>query len=457
MKKLLLSLFAPLFLIACSEPVSESVEVVEVAGEPVALVYPVTDKVDHVDNYHGTDVADSFRWLEDDVRESEAVASWVEDENKVTFAYLDTIEERAAIYSRMKELWDYERFSLPVKEGGRYFYSYNNGLQNQNVIYTLIDLDAEPDLLIDPNTWSDDGTVALASYFPSPDGKHVAYLVQDGGSDWRVGKVMNVETGEVLTDKLDWLKFTTLSWAGDSSGFYYSRFPATKDEEKFQSLNKDMTVYFHELGTLQEQDRVAYARPDQPDWLMGATVTDDGEHLVVSIVVGTDERHSIVHQDLTDPKAEPVMIIEGFDYDYTLVGNIGNELYFRTNDVAPRNRLIAINAEQPGPEHWREVIAQTDDVLDGVSLVGGKVIATYMQDAKTVVKVMDLEGNETGTVDLPGIGTASGSNASRCLPQSTMRSWPCAAARRPCSSIPITRRSSPSGWPPTSSAKQSWA
>jgi len=405
MNKMLLLLLASLFLAACSEPVSETVEVVE---EPTGLVYPVTDKVDHVDNYHGTDVADPFRWLEDDVRESEAVSSWVDAQNKVTFAYLDTIEERDAITLRMKELWDYERFSLPVKEGGRYFYSYNDGLQNQDVIYSLTDLGAEPELLIDPNTWSEDGTVALAAYYPSPDGKHLAYLVQDGGSDWRVGKVMNVESREELPDHLDWLKFTNVSWAGDSSGFYYSRFPATTDEEKFQSLNKDMMVYFHELGTPQEQDRVVYARPDHPDWIMNAAVTDDGNHLLITIVVGTDNRYSIVHQDLTDPDAEPVMIIAGFDYDYSFAGNIGDDLYFRTNNDAPRNRLIVINARQPGSEHWREVIAQSDDVLDEVNLVGGKIIATYMQDAKTVVKVMNLEGNETGTVTLPGIGTASG-------------------------------------------------
>lgn len=408
MKKLLLPLLVPLFLVACSEPVSETVEVVEIADEPVALIYPVTDKVDHVDTYHGSEVADPFRWLEDDVRESEAVSSWVDAENKVTFAYLDTIEERDAIHSRMKELWDYERFSLPVKEGGRYFYSYNDGLQNQNVIYTLTDLAAEAELLIDPNTWSGDGTVALASYFPSPDGKHVAYLVQDGGSDWRIGKVMVVETGEVLPDQLDWLKFTGLSWAGDSSGFYYSSFPATKEEEKFQSLNKNMMVFFHELGTAQDQDRVAYAIPDFPDWRPNGTVTNDGAHLLITIAVGTDDRYSIVHQDLTDPEAGPVMIIEGFDHDYTLVGNVGDDLYFRTNDGASRNRLIVINAKQPGPESWREVIAQSDDVLDDVSLVGGKIVASYMQDAKTVIKVMDLEGNETGTVNLPGIGTAVG-------------------------------------------------
>jgi len=407
MKKLCLVLLAPALLAACSEPVSEPVEIV---AEPVGLVYPVTDKVDHVDNYHGTDVADSFRWLEDDVRESEAVSSWVSAQNEMTFAYLDTIKERGAINARMKELWDYERYSLPEKEGGRYFYSYNNGLQNQDIIYTQTNLDAEPELLIDPNTWSEDGTVALGAYYPSPDGKHVAYMVQDGGSDWRMGKVIEVESGEVLSDQLDWLKFTGLSWAGDSSGFYYSRYPATKEEEKFQSLNKNMTVFFHQLGTAQDQDRVVYVNPEQPDWRSNGQVTDDGKHLVITVGIGTDDRYSIMHQDLTDPYAGPVMIIEGFEYDYTLAGSMGDDLYFRTNDGAPRNRLIAINTQQPGRDHWREVIAETEDVLDDVNLVGGKIITTYMQDAKTIVKVFDTDGKQTGAVELPGIGSANGFN-----------------------------------------------
>ncbi len=405
MKKMLLVILLPLLFTACSETTSEPVTLVE---KPAGLVYPVTDTVDHVDNYHGTSVPDPYRWLEDDVRESEAVSSWVGDQNKVTFAYLDTIPERANIKKRMKELWDYERYSMPEKEGGRYFYSYNNGLQNQDVIYMQKALDAEPELLIDPNTWSEDGTVALASYFPSPDGSHLAYLVQDGGSDWRMGKVINVETGKQLDDQLDWLKFTNLSWAGDSSGFYYSRYPQEKDADKFQSLNKNMTVLFHQLGTSQDLDRVVYARPDFPDWGPRGIVTDDGKHLIIVISVGTDDRYSIVHLDLTDPSAEPEMIIEGFDYDYTLVGNIGNVLYFRTNDGAPRNRLITINVNQPGRENWREVIAETEDVLDGVSMVGGKIIASYMQDAKSIVKIMDMEGKETGAVQLPGIGSASG-------------------------------------------------
>ena len=180
--------------------------------------YPSTATVEHVDTYHGVDVADPYRWLEDDVRESDDVKNWVDAQNAVTFAYLDTIEERDIIKKRLTELWDFERFGMPNKEGGRYYYGYNNGLQNQNVIYVQDSLDDEARLLIDPNTWSDDGTVAMASYFPSPDGLHVAYLIQDGGSDWRKARVMEVDSGSVLDDELDWLKFTGLAWAKDGSG-----------------------------------------------------------------------------------------------------------------------------------------------------------------------------------------------------------------------------------------------
>jgi prolyl oligopeptidase len=378
------------------------------ADAPGAVDYPATSTVEHVDAYYGTEVDDPYRWLEDDVRESADVAAWVAAQNDVTFAYLATIPERERIEKRMTELWDYERFGLPVKEGGRYFYSYNDGLQNQDVVYTQAALEAEPELLIDPNTWSEDGTVALAAYYPSPDGRHVAYLVQDGGSDWRVAQVLHIETGTVLDDRLEWLKFTELSWTSDGSGFYYSRYPATAEEDKFQSLNKNMAVYFHRVGMSQDEDELIYARPDEPDWRPNAEVTDDGRHLVITIGVGTDDRYSIVYQDLIDPESEPVMIIEGFDNDYTLIGNVDDELYFRTNNGAPRNRLIAIDPRKPSPENWREVVAETEDVLDAVSLVGGRVVAEYMQDAWSVVKIYDLDGKQVGNVDLPGIGTATG-------------------------------------------------
>jgi len=373
--------------------------------EAVVIQYPSTDTVDQSDDYHGTTVADPYRWLEDDVRESDAVKQWVDSENEITFAYLATISEREPIRKRLEELWDYERYGLPVKKGGRYFYSYNDGLQNQNVIYRQESLQEEPELLVDPNAWSDDGTIALASYYPGPNGDLFAYLVQDGGSDWRVARVMDIRSGKVLDDKLEWLKFTGLSWAADGSGFYYSRYPAT-DEQKFQSLNKNQSVYFHRIGDAQEDDALIYTRPEHPDWGYGAEVTDDGRYLVITVWKGTDSRYQVVYQDLQSADSEPVMLIEGFDFDYTLIGNEGSELYFRTNKDAPRGRLIAIDVNNP--EQPREVIAQDVDVLSSASLVGGRVIGEYMQDAWSLIRIFDTEGEQVGSVDLPGIGTASG-------------------------------------------------
>ena len=389
------------FCIACTKDAGETT---------VNFNYPETSSMKHVDTYHGVEVGDPYRWLEEDVRESEDVSKWVMAQNEVTFDYLSVIPERKLIAKRMTELWDFERYGLPIKKNGRYFYSYNDGLQNQNVIYMQEGLNEPPQLLIDPNTWSNDGTVALASYFPSPDGSFIVYLIQDGGSDWRIAQLLNVNSGEVLHDHLEWLKFTALSWAKDSSGFYYSRYPATTQETKFQSINTNMTIYFHEIGTSQEQDKVVYARSDQPDWSPRAEVTDDGNHLIITISVGTDERYSIAYQDLIEANSKVETVIEGFHYDYTFIGNVEDDLYFRTNDGAPKNRLISIDAKNPQRGNWREIIPEAPDLLDDVTLVGERIVAEYMQDAWSVVKIFDLGGKHVGNVDLPGIGTASGFN-----------------------------------------------
>ena len=380
----------------------------EAVAKSINIEYPDTVRIDHTDTYHDTVVADPYRWLEDDVRESDDVKNWVDSQNEVTFAYLETIEEREAIRARLEELWDFDRYGLPRKEGDRYFYSFNDGLQNQSVIYTQKTLDDEPRLLVDPNTWSDDGTIALASNFPGPDGKHFAYMVQDGGSDWRSARVIDIESGDVLEDNLEWLKFTALSWAADGSGFYYSRFPETDSEDKFQSLNENQSVYFHRVGDAQEDDVLAFATPEHPERGHVGQVTEDGRYLVITAYVGTDDRYEITYLDLQTEGATPVVLIEGFDYDYTLVGSIGSELFFRTNNDAPRGRLIAIDVENPEPEKWREIIPQAQDVLDGVSMVGGRVIGQYMQDAWSLIRIFDTDGTEMGSIDLPGIGSASG-------------------------------------------------
>ena len=396
------------FLLVCLAivPMACSMSVRDAQHSPVQ--YPPTARIDQVDNYHGVDVTDPYRWLERDIRESSEVKRWVNRQNAVTFAYLESIPERQQIKDRLTELWDFERYGTPTKEGGRYFFSYNNGLQNQDVVYVQSSLQADAELILDPNEWSDDGTVALAAYYPSPDGKHLAYLVQDGGTDWRTARVVDIENKTTLEDRLEWLKFTSLSWARDGSGFYYSRYPKTDDADKFQSLNMNQAVYFHRLGASQQQDSLAYATPENPDWGHFPIVTDDGAFLVITTWKGTGDRYQITYQKLDDPNAAPTTLIEGFEHDYRLIGNIGTRLWFRTNNDAPRNRLIAIDTDNAAPNNWTEVIPETDNVLDGIELVGGKIIGSYIEDAKTVVKIFDLGGAEIDTLDLPGIGTASG-------------------------------------------------
>jgi prolyl oligopeptidase len=370
--------------------------------------HPETLRVEHTDRYHGITVADPYRWLEEDVRESERVRQWVEAQNEITFGYLASIPQREAIEARLTELWDYERFGLPAKEGGRYYYSYNDGLMNQEVIYTQETLDAPARLLIDPNAWSEDGTVALAGFYPSPDGQHVAYLVQDAGSDWNTARVLDVSSGEQLGDNLQWLKFTGLAWAKDGSGFYYSRYPAPDASEKYQTLNLNQAVYFHELGTAQGDDELVYRNREHPEWNYSATVTDDGRFLVITVWVGTDSRYQILYQDLTADGSRPVMLIERFEHDYSFVGNIGNELYFRTDKAAPLGKLIAIDVSVPASDNVRQVVAESNDVLTSASLVGSRIIGHYMQDARSVVQTFDTQGNLLGGIELPGPGTAWG-------------------------------------------------
>jgi prolyl oligopeptidase len=379
--------------------------------------YPTTVKTDHTDQYHGTTVADPYRWLEDDVRESADVASWVNEQNSVTGAYLDGIPERADIAARLRQLWDYDRYGLPVKKGGRYFFEFNDGLQNQDSLYVQEALDDEPRLLLDPNDWSGDGTVALAAWYPSPDGKLLAYLLQDSGSDWNSVAVLDVDTGETRSDSLEWLKYSGVSWSADSSGFYYSRFPAPASGDKFQSLNTNQALYYHELGTAQAADRVIYARPDHPEWGYQGDVTEDGRFLVITIWQGTDSRYQVALLELAEAGATPHMLIEGFDYDFTLVGSQQRTLFFRTTSNAPRGRLIAIDVDRLAAEHWREIIPESTNVLTELSLVGGRFVAEYMQDAWSLVRLFEMDGRPAGDVELPGIGSASGFKGSASDPE----------------------------------------
>jgi prolyl oligopeptidase len=382
------------------------------AGEP-RLTYPETKKIDHVDELHGTKVADPYRWLEDDVRTSKDVANWVEAENKVTFAFLEAIPERETIRKRLTELWNYEKFGTPSKAGGRYYHYYNTGLQNQNVLYTRDRLDDEARILLDPNTWSKDGTVALSGTSFSDDGRYLAYGVSEAGSDWNTWKFLNLETGEKLADELKWMKFGGMSWTKDCRGLLYSRYDEPKEGQAFQSLNLNQKIWYHRVGTPQSDDVLVYKRPDEPEWGFGPHVTEDGRYLVITVWKGTDHRYRVLYRDLDEPYAMPVDLIDSFENEFSFLGNDGTTFYFKTDVEAPRKRVIAIDIRKPARENWREIIPQTKETLEDVGIVGNLFVCEYLKDAVTQVKMHDMTGTLVREVEFPGLGTASGFGGKR--------------------------------------------
>ena len=370
--------------------------------------YPQTKKVDQKDTYHGTVVNDPYRWLENDVRESQDVRDWVEAENKVTFGYLSSLPYREAIRNRLTAMWNYERYSLPRKAGGRYFFSKNNGLQNQSVLYVQSSLSDAPRVLLDPNIWSKDGTVALAGYAVSDDGRYFAYAVAEAGSDWNVWHVMEVESGKMLPDEVKWAKFSGASWTKDGSGFFYSRYPAPTAGATFQSLNTNRKIYFHRAGTPQSEDVIAYETPEHPEWSPDGFVTDDGKYLIILTSIGTDSRNQVLYRDLSQPYAGVVTLIGNFDNEYSFAGNDGPVFYFKTDVDAPRRRLVAIDTRNPEKANWKEIIPQSAHLLEDVSLIGTMFVASYLQDAKSAVKVFAADGKFVRDVDLGTIGRAAG-------------------------------------------------
>ena len=369
--------------------------------------YPGTERQDVVETQFGVRVADPYRWLEDDVRTNPKVRQWVDQQNAVTESYLATLPARDVFASRLREIFDFERFGVPEKQGGRYFYTRNSGLQNQNVLYVRDSLNGAARMLIDPNTWSKDGATALAEWSPSEDGKKLLYTVQEGGTDWRIVRVLDVDTGKVLPDEVKWVKFANVDWAKDGSGFYYSRFPEPKAEQQFQALNENHSVYFHELGTPQSQDRLVYADAARPKVSNVVQVSDDGPWLVITSSEGTDERYDITLVDLAKPNAEPRRLVTGLRNQWDYVGNVGNIFYWVTNLDAPRLRVVSTDVSKPGVEP-KQLVAEDDATLGGASIVGNRLIASYLVDAKTEIRTFGLDGRPIGKVALPGIGTAGG-------------------------------------------------
>ncbi|NEO72813.1 prolyl oligopeptidase family serine peptidase, partial [Moorena sp. SIO3H5] len=375
------------------------------------LNYPKSRKADQVDDYHGTLVADPYRWLEDP--DSEETKAWVEAQNQVTFGYLSEIPTRETLKQRITKLWNYEKYSTPFKKGDRYFYFKNNGLQNQSVLYTLTSLDAEPTLLLDPNTLSEDGTVALSGLAISKDGKLLAYGLSRSGSDWQEWQVREVETGLDLSDQIKWVKFSGASWTHDNQGFFYSRFDEPNEATKLEDLNYYQKLYYHKLGTPQSEDSLIYERPDQKEWGFSGRVTEDGNYLIITVFLGTDPKNLVFYKNLQDPDAPVVELINEFDASYSFIGNDQSVFWFSTDLDAPRSRVIAIDTNHPDQAQWQEVIPQADETLEGVGLLNNQFVADYLKDAHSSIKIFDLDGSFVREVELPGIGSAGGFNGLR--------------------------------------------
>ncbi|WP_291980810.1 prolyl oligopeptidase family serine peptidase [Luteitalea sp.] len=379
----------------------------QTAAPAAPASYPETRKDPQVDDYFGTKVADPYRWLEDD--NAADTKAWVEAQNAVTFGYLDKIPGRDTLKQRLTTLWNYERYGLPRKRGAHYVFTRNDGLQNQAVYYRTRSLDAPPEVLLDPNTLSADGTIAVGSTTFSDDGRYMAYSLSESGSDWIRWKVREVATGNDLADEVRWSKFSGAAWLKDGSGFYYSRYDAPKPGEALTGVNKNQKVYFHKIGTPQDADTLAYARPDRPDWGLGAEVTDDGTYLLIYQSEGTDPKNRIFVKDLTKAGSPVQPFLDAFDASYTVVGNDGATFYVLTNQGAPRKRLVAITLGQATPSAWKTLIAEgpKQDVLDDVTMIGNQFVTTWQIDAQNRIRIHGLDGALRHEVALPTIGAVS--------------------------------------------------
>ena len=374
-----------------------------------SIAYPQTRKDSVVDDYHGTKVADPYRWLED--VDSPETRHWVEAENRITFAYLEQIPERERIRRRLTELWDYPKYGAPFKKGGRYFFFKNSGLQNQSVLYTQSTLTAEPEILLDPNTLSSDGTVALSILAFAEDGRTMVYGTSGSGSDWQEFRVRDVLTKQDRPDHLKWIKFSSAAWTHDGAGFFYSRYPEpAAGADPLLDLNKNQKVYYHKLGTDQSADRLIYERPDHPDWGFGVEVSADGRYAVYSVWLGTDRRNRIYYQDLGNPRnpnlsAPVVRLLDEFDASYNFVGNTGPTFYFQTDNNAARGRVIAVDTRHPEPGAWHQLVAEASDVIEGSQIVHNTFVIRYLHDAYSQLRLFALDGKSAGDVGLPTLGS----------------------------------------------------
>jgi prolyl oligopeptidase len=370
------------------------------------LEYPSSPRSPQVDVIHGAAVPDPYRWLED--IGSQQTREWIAAQNRITFEYLVQNSARKAISQRLTELWDYEKFGIPLERGGRYFYTHNDGLQDQSVLYWMESLEDEPRVLLDPNTLSPDGTLALTGYVVSDDGRLLAYGLSASGSDWQEWRVREVDTGRDLEDLLRWVKFSEASWTRDGRGFFYSRYDEPKGGTEYKGANYYHKLYYHRIGTPQSADELVYERPEQKEWGFWGDATDDGRYLIILVWKGTQHENGVSYQDLEVEQGEVVELLADFDASYLFVGNDGPVFYFMTDLDAPMSRVIAIDVTRPEREYWTEIVPESADTLQNVRLVGDRFIATYLHDAHSRVLILDKTGNVIQEVELPGLGTVDG-------------------------------------------------
>ena len=370
------------------------------------LSYPDSKPGRTVETLHGVEVPDPYRWLED--LNSDQTADWVKAQSSLTDAYLEAIPGRKALEAHLTKLWNVERFGVPFFEGGRYFFSKNDGLQNQSVLYSTKSLDTAPAILLDPNTLSSDGTIALSSYEVSPDGRYLAYSTSASGSDWVEWRIREISSGKDLPDHLKWSKFSGASWAKNSKGFYYGRFPAPKDGEEMMAQNIHKKIFFHEIGKPQNEDRLVYERPEHPKQGLYAWVTEDGKYLLIQVSQGTDTKNGLFYKDLSQPDSKVIELLPDFDASYDFITNLGSKFIIRTDLDAPKQKVISIDLNTPGRKQWKTIIPESRETLRSVSHVGGLFIANYLKDARTEIRRFKTDGTSLPPVKLPGLGTASG-------------------------------------------------
>jgi len=390
MKHNLIIFALAIFLINCNKQTKQD----------MTINYPVTNKIEQTDDYFGTKVSDPYRWLENDT--SKETAEWVKAQNAVTFSYLEKIPYRAAIKDWLTKAWNYEKHGTPIKKAGSYFFFKNDGLQNQDVLYRMLSLDAEAVALLNPNEWSIDGTKALTGNEVSKDGKYIAYSVATGGSDWNEIFIKDIATGKQLDDHIQWVKFSGISWKGN--GFYYSAYDAPKEGTALSKSNEYHKVFYHQLGTPQSQDQLVYQDQLHSKRNHGAGVTED-EKILILVASESTSGNALWFKDLEKKASNFVAVDEKFDYDYEVVDHVGGKLLVRTNYNAPKFKLIAIDVAKPARNNWVDIIPEKDDVLESVSLAGGNIIAKYIKDAQSKAQVYDLTGKLLHDMQLPGIGT----------------------------------------------------